>query len=177
MAAFQAPPQLREFITDDQWSDRVGNIVRFDTLPLRRRLDFIDMFAHKFDWSDVGFGSLLETAELNAIAGMIKGAILRQVTRARAHLDAGNTDGAHAALLELMRATPIGQYAHPSETKFGDLGARSMTLLGDIIAWEWARASPAMEHARLCNLASEMLGEGMSPGQTARAVMDDFHHV
>ena len=177
METFQPPECLRGVIGDQEWGSCVGRIVRFDTLPLARRLDFAHGFAKKHDWTVVGFGSLLETTELEDVADVVRRAVLRRIERARALLDSGEGDKAHDALLEVMRASPIGSTADASETVFGMGGnaRRPMTLLGDIIAWQWAREGPGMEHARLCGVAQELLDEGLPPVMAARVILEGAH--
>lgn len=173
MAANTLPPRaLRDFITDERWTERISRTMPFHTLSLRARLDFIHQFAQKHDWSDVCFGALLEPIELEAMCQVLKSAVMRHVLRARAQLDMGNRDAAYAIFLELMRASPLGRFADTTETRFGHLGARRpLTLLGDMITWEWSRMSPILEHNRLTSLAHDLLDQGLAPVLVVDAVL------
>lgn len=173
---FQAPESLRGYITDDEWSARLERAPKFDTLPMRDRLEFIEKFAKEFDWTDVCFGSLLETADQEEVARVFRGAVMRHIEGARELMNAGGCDDgrAHAALLGIMRASALGKTADAGETEFGRLHPNRrcspMTLLGDIIAWEWSRAFPAAEHDRLCKVVRKLTDNGMTPDVVKRTL-------
>ena len=165
---FKPPSDLSKYISDDAWSEYVHKTTPFHDVPLNNRLDFIEQFAKKCDWTNVGFGSLMDPTELDAFGQMLEGAVLRRVNRARALLDAGNTDAATAIYLELMRASSLSRNSASNVTEFG---GNDVTLLGDIIVREWAREYPAMEHAKLTATAEKLLGEGMEPVLVAKIMM------
>jgi hypothetical protein len=99
---------------------------------MRQRLDFIESFARKYDWTTVCFGSLLEPEELKVVAMALMGGVLRRVESVRALLDAYDIE-AFDVYNEIVRASAPGENAVVT--------VNGKKWLGDIIEREWARES------------------------------------
>lgn len=171
---YKPPAALSEFITDDEWWDRISENVPFSDLPLKHRLEYIEEYVHQcdLDWRwRVGFGSLMEPTDMNIIIQTLKGAALRHVNRALTHLDQGNAYAAESIYMRLMRSSSSYCYEYSLTHEFG-LPLHDFSNLGDIITHEWSRAYPAMEHARLTATVEKLMSDGrLSPKLVADIVI------
>jgi len=162
---FEAPECVRAFISNDEWNTRIHQYVRFDSLPMMRRLDFVQRFASRFDWSRIAYVSLLDPADVAQIREMFTRSVLKRVDHARVLLCANDEPASHAVYLSIMRASPMGVLDDVTVTSFGSPASRhqAMTLLGDIIAWEWSRVQPKVEHVRLTHVVQLLIKRGIPP--------------
>ena len=122
----------------DEDDETEQHTMLFDMLPMRQRLDFIESFARKYEWTCVCFGSLLEPQELKEVARALMGGVLRRVERARASLDAYDAEAVYVIYHEIMRASAPGKNATVTVN-----GKNHTMWLGDLIEREWARESGA----------------------------------